>query len=93
MMNRQQRRAADKQLNKKLTADQYEDIKSKAIEIRVKQEVDRFIANFVEVFVPAMREYKISEERAVKIIRDIQARADAKYKNGDKGSPREVTEK
>lgn len=87
-MNRAQKRMMDKQLKKKLTTDQFEDLKSQVIEEKVREEVDRFIGNFVAVYLPAMRENKISEERANKIIEDVFSRARKRFDNGAKGDER-----
>lgn len=78
----------DKQLKSRLTPEQFEEIKGKVLEERVKEEVDRFVGNFVSVYMPAMRENKISEERAMRIIQDVLERATERFQNGEKGEPR-----
>lgn len=84
-MNRAQRRKTDKLLKGKLTQDQFELIKGQVMDERVKEEVDRFIGNFVSVFMPAMRENKISEERANRIVEDVFAKAHERFDKGEKG--------
>lgn len=69
----------DKQLKSRLTPEQFEEIKGKVLEERVKEEVDRFVGNFVSVYMPAMRENKISEERAMRIIQDVLERATERF--------------
>lgn len=78
----------DKQLKGKLTPEQFELIKSQVIEERVREDVDRFVGNFVTVFLPAMRENKISEERANRIIEDVFHKAHERFAKGEKGEPR-----
>ncbi len=88
MLNRAQRRKTDKLLKGKLTQDQFELIKGQIIDERVREEVDRFVGNFVSVYLPAMRENKISEERANRIIEDVFNRAQERFNKGEKGEPR-----
>lgn len=87
-MNRAQRRAIDKQVKKRLTDEQFKELKDEAFELRVKEEVDKFIGNFITVFKPAMRENKISDERADKIIMDVVNKANERFSKGEKGEQR-----
>lgn len=92
-MNRAQRRAIDKQVKKRLTDEQFKELKDEAFELRVKEEVDKFIGNFITVFKPAMRENKISDERADKIIMDVVNKANERFSRGEKGEPRPAEDK
>jgi hypothetical protein len=87
------KRKMDKQLRSCLTKEQFEEIKSQVLEERVREENDRFIGNFVAVYLPAMRDNKISEERANKIIEDVFQKAVARYNKGEKGEPRPAEDK
>lgn len=60
--------------------------------MRIREEVDRFIGNFIAVFKPAMRENRISDERADKIITDLYEKANKRYLKGEKGEekPKDV---
>lgn len=78
----------DRELKKRLTPEQYKELKSEAVEMRIREEVDRFIGNFIAVFKPAMRENRISDERADKIIMDLYERANERYLKGEKGEAR-----
>jgi hypothetical protein len=88
MMNRAQKRQMDKMLKSKLTPEQFAELKNEATEEKVKLEVDRFIGNFVKVFKPAMRENKISDTRADKIIEDVFYKAQKNYSMGEQGEPK-----
>lgn len=92
-MNRKMRRQADKTLKNKLTLEQFNEIKGAVLEERVKEEVDRFVGNFVAVFKPALRENKISDIRADKIIEEVYKKSYSNYAQGEKGVPRPEEER
>jgi hypothetical protein len=83
------RRNADKMLKSRLTQEQYQNVKNVTIEEMAKEKVDCFISNFIAVFKPAMRDNKISDARADRIIEDICDKTYVRYKQGEKGQPRE----
>lgn len=87
-MGRVEKRKRDKVLKTKLTPEQFEELKSQAIQEKVINEVNRFVANFVEVFIPAMKENHIGEERANKIVEELYYKTRAKYRAGETGEPR-----
>jgi hypothetical protein len=87
-MGRAERRKIDKMIKKTLTDEQYEDCKQQTINEKVNQEIDRFIGNFIVVFKEAMKEFRISEERADKIIFSMAEKTRQRYSEGKVGESR-----
>ena len=88
LTTRTENRQTNKILKAKLTNEQFEELKSKTMQEQIISEVNRFIANFVEVFVPAMKENHISEERTNRIIEELYSKTRVKFRAGDIGEPR-----
>lgn len=87
-MGRTENRQRNKMLKAKLTEAQFTELRSQTMQDQIINEVNRFIANFVEVFVPAMKENHISEERTNRIIEELYSKTRAKFRAGEIGEPR-----
>lgn len=87
-MGRVEERKQAKRVKSKLTDDQFQELKNQFAQQRIQEGIDRFIGNFVAVFKPVMQEYKISSERADKVIKEIYDRAWDNYLKGEPGEER-----
>lgn len=88
-MNREQRRMRDKSLKQVITDKQLESLKDEAMALKVEIEIQRFMANFIAAFIPAMKENRIGSERAKQILLDVASKARLNFKNGEIGIPQE----
>ncbi|KXZ40033.1 hypothetical protein SAMN05661008_01507 [Alkalithermobacter thermoalcaliphilus JW-YL-7 = DSM 7308] len=70
-MNRKYRRMRDKELRKKLTQEQYEDLRSKAQEEHAERKAYEIFSTLCEKLRKVMRDNKISEQRIEKIFTDF----------------------
>jgi hypothetical protein len=87
-MGRAEKRKIDKMMKKRLTDEQFAECKNQTINERVNHEIDRFIGNFIVVFKEAMKEFRISEERADKIIFSMAEKTRQRYSEGKVGEPK-----
>lgn len=86
-MNREQRRMRDKSLKQVITDKQLESLKDEAMALKVEIEIQRFMANFIAAFIPAMKENRIGSERAKQILLDVASKARLNFKKGETGIP------
>lgn len=96
-MNRKQRRNMKKGIKKKFTDEQYEKISQRvvqeAVDLEVARQMRKIITHMTNIIVDVLRENRISEERASRIINEIVDRTYEKVKNrGEDNDQAKVSE-